>query len=84
MAVSMSRMVPRSRIGRTQPPAARRAVEPLVVVVAGGAVEQLGVEGPGARPGPRAVDQDGGQGQRRGAHAAGLLSALPAGGRARS
>ena len=63
-------------------PGGEGAVEPLVVVVAGGAVEQFVVEGPGARPGPRAgVGQDGDQGQRRVAHAAGLLvipaAALP-------
>ena len=59
-------------------PGRQGGCEPLGVVVAGGAVEKLSVECPGARPGPRAVDQCGGQGQRRGAHAAGFL-VLPAG-----
>ena len=65
-------MVPCSRTGRTQPPAAAVPASQLVVVVAGGAVEQLVVEGPGVRSGPRArVDEHGGQGQRRDTHPAG-------------
>ena len=60
--MSMSRTVPRSRIGRTQPAGGQGGAEPLLVVVAGGALEQFGVEGPGARcrPGP-VIDEDGGQ-----------------------
>ena len=56
----------------------QRAGQPLVVVVAGGAVEQFVFEGPGARPGPRAGSvRDGDQGQRRVAHTAGLLRSSP-------
>jgi hypothetical protein len=44
--------------------------EPVVVVVAGCALEKFVVECPGARPVPRsAVGEDGEQGQRRGSHA---------------
>ena len=49
--------------------------QPLLVVVAGRAVQQLGVEGAGARSWPvPVIDQDGAQGQCRAAHAQ-----LPAG-----
>jgi hypothetical protein len=62
-------------------PCAHRGAEPLGVVVACGAVEQFVVECPGARPGPRAsIGEDGDQGHRRDAHAAGLReSSAPVG-----
>ena len=76
MAGSRSRIVPRRRTGRTQPPVAVVPASHCVVVVAGGAVEQLVVEGPCVRSGPRArVDEHGGQGQRRDTHPAGALHA---------
>ncbi len=53
------------------PPGGGGPGEPGVVVVAGGAVEQLSIEGPGVRSGPRArVDEHEGQGQRRDTHPA--------------
>lgn len=74
VAVSRSRVVPRTQDRADASPCGERGPEPVVVVVAGGSLEQLGIECPGARPiSRRRVSEDGKQGQRRDSHA--LLTA---------